>query len=298
MQHPAAVRLCCHRSPVSVPLTNQERAMRAAVLCYHGNNVNGADYASNDHVALREDLRLLHALGVRVTSLGDVVTLLQGGDDASGTVAITFDDGSWFDWHDLEHPTLGPQRSFANVLADAQSELGAPQPATSFVIASPQARAELDRTCLIGQGWWGEDWWEAAVRSGRLSIESHSWDHQHDTLARTATGLPGGTFENIATREAADIEIRQASDYLDARLPMRRTRHFAYPYGDAPDYLVHDYLPRRRAEHRLEAAFGTRPEPVHAGANRWHLGRYVCGPHWQSPDGLRAVLREALGIAA
>ena len=272
--------------------------MRAVVLCYHSNNVNGADYASNDHIALREDLRLLHALGIRVAPLHDVVKLLDGDDAAADTVAISFDDGSWFDWHDLEHPTLGPQRSFANVLADAETDLGTPQPATSFVIVSPQARSELDRTCLIGQGWWGDEWWDEAVRSGRLAIESHSWDHQHDTLAQTATGLPGGIFRNIVTHEAADIEIRQASDFLDARLPMRRTRHFAYPYGDVPGYLVQDYLPNCRHEHRLEAAFGTRPEPVHVGANRWHLGRYVCGPHWNSVDGLRAVLRDGLRIAA
>jgi peptidoglycan/xylan/chitin deacetylase (PgdA/CDA1 family) len=272
--------------------------MRAAVLGYHSNNVNGPDYASNDHIALREDLRLLNALGVRVATLREVAKLLDGGGEAGGTVAVTFDDGSWFDWHDLEHPTLGPQRSFANVLADAQREFGTPQPATSFVIVSPAARAELDRTCLIGQGWWGDEWWDEAVRSGRMEVESHSWDHQHDTLARTATGLPGGTFKNVATREAADLEIRQASDFLDARLPTRRTRHFAYPYGDAPDYLVRDYLPNFRHEHRLDAAFGTLPEPVHAGAERWNLGRYVCGPHWNSPEGLRAVLRDALGIAA
>lgn len=269
--------------------------MRAAVLTYHSNNVNGADYAANDHVALREDLRLLNALGMRVSTLAEVVKLLDGDGAADGTVAITFDDGSWFDWHDLEHPTLGVQRSFANVLADAERAFGTPQPATSFVIVSPQARAELDRTCLVGQGWWGEDWWQPAVESRRLAIESHSWDHQHDTLARTATGLPGGTFSNIATREAADVEIRQASDYLDAKLPARRTRHFAYPYGDAPEYLVREYLPRHRAEHRLEAAFGTRPEPVARGSDRWHLGRYVCGPHWDSPAALERLLREALG---
>lgn len=271
--------------------------MRAVVLCYHSNNVNGADYASNDHVALREDLRLLHALGIRVAPLHDVVELLDGSPEAAGTVAISFDDGSWFDWHDLEHPTLGPQRSFANVLADAERELGALQPATSFVIVSPQARAELDRTCLIGQGWWGDEWWDEAVRSGRLAVESHSWDHQHDTLACTATGLPGGTFKNIATREAADIEIRRASDFLDARLPSRRTSLFAYPYGEYSDYLVHEYLPRFRHEHRLAAAFTTQPEPVHPHADRWRLGRYVCGLHWKAPEQLETLLRKELRLA-
>lgn len=269
--------------------------MRAAVLTYHGNNVNGADYAANDHIALQEDLRLLHALRIPVKPLHEAVALLDGTGPQEPFVALTFDDGSWFDWHDLEHPTLGMQRSLANVLADAERETGAPQPATSFVIVSPEARAELDRTCLIGVGWWGDEWWDEAVRTRRLDVQSHSWDHQHDTLARTATGLPGGTFRNIATHAAADIEIRQASDFIEARLPGHRARHFAYPYGDAPDYLVRDYLPRFRCEHRLDAAFGTVPEPVTRDSNRWNLGRYVCGLHWNSTQSLATLLRNGLG---
>lgn len=271
--------------------------MRAAVLTYHSNNVLGHDYAQNDHVALASDLATLAALRIPVVPLQRVVDAL----DAPRTlpercVALSCDDGSCFDWHDLEHPTLGVQRSFANVLGDAAAARpGVPVHMTSFVIVSPQARAELDRTCLIGRGWWGEEWWQAALDTGRMAIESHSWDHQHDTLAATATGLPGGTFRNVDTQAAADIEILQASAYLDAALASRRTRLFAYPYGHVSDYLVHDYLPRQRARHGLEAAFGTEPEPVLGTSPRWHLGRYVCGQHWNSPDALAALLRDALG---
>jgi hypothetical protein len=271
--------------------------MRVAVLTYHSNNVGGRDYADNDHVALAADLALLAALDVPVHPLGAVVDALLQGRDLPAGVALSCDDGSWFDWHDLEHPTLGPQRSFAGILRDARDATPARAlHLTSFVIASPAARAELDRTCLAGCGWWGEDWWGAALDSGLMAIESHSWDHHHETLARTATGLPGGRFTVVADHAAADAEIRQASDYLDARLPQRRTRLFAYPYGESNDYLVHDYLPRRQTEHRLDAAFDTTPAPVTRGADRWRLGRYVCGPHWSSPDGLRLLLREALQL--
>ena len=47
---------------------------------------------------------------------------------------------------------------------------------------------------------------------------------------------------------------------------------------------------------KVSAAFGTRPEPVHALSPRWDLGRYICGFHWNSPEGLRSVLRDALGV--
>ncbi len=271
--------------------------MRAVVLTYHGINANGRDVANNDHIALTQDLRLLAELKLPVVPLHRIVDAL---DDPSlvpdKCVALSFDDGSWFDWYDLEHPLHGMQRSFANILADALN--ARPQlalHATSFVIASDAARSELDKTCLIGQGWWGEDWWQAALDGGLVAIESHSFDHHHDTLATTVTGLPGGSFLNIQTHAAADAEIRQASDYLDARLPSRRTRLFAYPYGHANDYLTREYLPEYRAEHRLDAAFTTEPKPVCAGENRWTLGRYVCGFHWRSEDELRALLRDALG---
>lgn len=270
--------------------------MRAVVLTYHSNNVNGVDYPSNDHIALAQDLRLLAELGIPIVPLHRAPGALERVDDSANFVCLSFDDGSWFDWHDLEHPTHGTQRSFANILADART--GRPDVslhATSFVIASDKAREELDRTCLIGKGWWGEDWWQAALDSGLMAIESHSFDHHHDQLERTATGLPGGDFHAVNDHAAADAEIRQASDYLDTRLPGRRTRLFAFPYGHANDYLVRDYLPNHRHEHRLDAAFTTEPRPVLPGENRWSLGRYVCGQHWRSSDDLRALLRDAFG---
>jgi hypothetical protein len=265
-----------------------------AVLCYHSNNVTGSDYCSNDHVALKADLEAFARHRIPVRRLSDAVKELDAGPSEPG-VALSFDDGSWFDWHDLEHPSLGMQRSFANVIGDAETAYRYRLPATSFVIVSPQAREQLDRTCLIGKGWWGDDWWGAAIASARLDIESHSWDHQHETLDSNATGLPGGTFKNIESYDAADIEIRRASDFLDERLP-RKTSLFAYPYGEYSDYLSGEYLPGFVHEHRLMAAFTTQPQPLVVGSPRWTLGRFVCGQHWRSPDELRALLKETVGI--
>ena len=269
--------------------------MRVPVLTYHSNNVSGNDYASNDHVALAEDLRLIRRKRLRIVPLSRVVGVLLGevpDSEVSDAVALSFDDGSWFDWHDLDHPSCGPQRGFAGILRDFAAETGAPVHAASFVIVSPEARATLDQTCLAGRGWWGDDWWGPAQREGLLAIESHSWDHNHHTLPSTAQREQRkGTFRTIDSHADADAEIRQAADWLDAFLMPHRASLFAYPYGESNDYLVREYLPRFMHEHRLRAAFDTEPGPVHGASGRWRLPRYVCGQHWKSSADLLRVLR-------
>lgn len=271
--------------------------MRVPILTYHSNNIDGNHYADNDHVALAADLRLIHRRGLRIVPLARVVDVLLGKSPEASVedaVAISFDDGSWFDWHDLEHPTCGPQRGFAGVLRDFIAETGAPAHATSFVIVSPAARAVLDRTCLIGRGWWGDDWWDEAQREGLLAIESHSWDHNHATLPLSAQrDQAKGTFRSIDTYADADAEIRQAADWLDVHLAPRPGGLFAYPYGESNDYLLHEYLPNFRHEHRLRAAFGTEPRPLESSSERWNLPRYVCGPHWNDPAQLGRLLDSA-----
>lgn len=269
--------------------------MRIAVLTYHSNNVLGHDYADNDHVALAADLEVLARLRLPVLPLRDCVDALQRADPAiERAVALTFDDGSWFDWYDLPHPTLGPQRGFRSILTAAPL----PVQATAFVIASPKARAALDRDGLIGAGWWGEDWWTAACREGLIAIENHSWDHNHELVPeRVAPTTPPGSFLGIADYAAADAQIRQAADYLDAVCAPHRTSLFAYPYGEYSDYLVHEYLPRYRHEHRLRAAFTTEPRPLCPGEDRWRFGRYVCGQHWRAPGELERLLADALDCA-
>jgi len=268
--------------------------MRVPVLTYHSNNISGNDYASNDHVALAADLRAIHRHGLRIVPLARVVDVLLGEAPESAveqSVALSFDDGSWFDWHDLDHPTCGPQRGFAGILRDFAAETGAPVHATSFVIVSPEARATLDQTCLANCGWWGDDWWRPAQDEGLLAIESHSWDHNHHTLPVTAQHAQvKGSFRPIDTYADADAEIRQAADWLDAHLAPHRASLFAYPYGESNDYLVEEYLPRFAHRHRLRAAFSTEPVAVDRAANVWRLPRYVHGPHWNDPTELQRLL--------
>lgn len=268
--------------------------MRVPVLTYHSNNITGNDYASNDHVALAEDLRLIHRRGLRIVPLARVVDVLLGEAPPAAVdnaLAISFDDGSWFDWHDLDHPTCGPQRGFAGILRDFAAATDASVHATSFVIVSPAARAILDRTCLIGRGWWTDTWWPHAQREGLVAIESHSWDHNHHTLPATVQHAQRkGTFRSIDRWADADAEIRQAGDWLDAHCAPHRTSLFAYPYGETSSYLVEHYLPRFAHEHRLRAAFATAAAPVEATSARWNLPRYVCGQHWRDPAELDRLL--------
>jgi peptidoglycan/xylan/chitin deacetylase (PgdA/CDA1 family) len=270
--------------------------MHVPVLTYHSINIVGNDYANNDHIALAEDLRVIHRKGWRIVPLARVVDVLLGEapeSEVENTLAITFDDGAWFDWYDLDHPICGPQRGFAGILRDFTTETGAPAHATSFVIVSPDARATLDRTCLIGRGWWDDTWWREAQRENLIAIENHSWDHNHISLPRTARLDPRkGTFYTIDSHADADAEIRQAADWLDAHLPSHRTSLFAYPYGETNNYLIDEYLPNHIREHRLRAAFGTAPQPIDFGSPRWKLPRYVYGHHWREPARLERLLTE------
>jgi hypothetical protein len=273
--------------------------MRVPVLTYHAVNVASGDYAGNDHVALAEDLRLIQRLGLRVLPLARVVDVLLGesAEDLSRTVALSCDDGSDLDVCDLDWPGVGPQRGFLNILADFAAEHGAAaQPGlhlTAFVIASPEARTRLDQRALHGLGWMNEDWWPRAQASGRMAIENHSLDHNHPLLDGPGPdGMPRGDFYAVDNPTRARAEIAEAARYIDARIAPVRTSLFCYPFGHAPDYLRHEYLPRFQAEHGMRAAFGVEAAPVTAASDRWHLPRYVCGFHWKAPGELEAILRD------
>jgi hypothetical protein len=110
---------------------------------------------------------------LRVVPLSRVVDVRLGLADAvsvENAIALCCDDGSWFDWHDMDHPTFGRQRSFANILRDFAAGTGAPVHMTSFVIVSPDARLALDRTCLVGRGWGPHDGGRFALRDGLIAI--------------------------------------------------------------------------------------------------------------------------------
>src|SRR5262249_53381330 len=154
-----------------------------------------------------------------------------------------------FDYYDLDHPAHGPQRSLHNCLTDFVYERGVAAQTnlhlTSFVIASPEAREYLDKNCLIGRGWMNDRWWRAALQSGRIAIENHSWDHNHAAIPLPGIdGMERGTFVPCDNRSRADAEIAAATAAIDAVTAPHRTSIFCYPYGQSNAYLREEYLPR------------------------------------------------------
>lgn len=264
------------------------------MLTYHAMNVHGNEYASNDHVAFAADLVHLTRSGFEVRPLHQIVACLgnsQGFGDRK-VVGLACDDGSDFDFRDLDHPTHGPQRSMLNILRDFQRASPRAQPQlhlTSFVVVSPEARRRLDRTCMVGMAWWNEDWWQEAAASGLMGVANHSWDHNHDTLDQPRPfEIRRGTFRSVDCAASADYEIAQAGRYIASAAPNRSQALFAYPYGECNDYLVQTWFPANAAQ--FDAAFTTEPGYVGADSDRWRLPRFTCGLDWKSQRELDKIL--------
>lgn len=273
--------------------------MRVPILTYHSVNIAGNEYSTNDHIAFAKDLRLITAEGWRIVPLHVVVDNLLGAchNDLTRCLALTCDDGADFDFFDLEYPPHGKQRSFFNCLTDFQYEFGTKkQPQlhlTSFVIASPEARTELDKNCLTGCNWMNEHWWKEAQESGLMAIENHSWDHNHANLPLLGIDdMTRGSFHEVNTFIRAQSEIVQAAQYINEKLAPHQSRFFCYPYSHVNDYLRDEYFPRHQKEHGVIAAFGDGAVPITEDSNRWNLPRYICGFHWKSPRELLAILDE------
>ena len=273
---------------------------KVAILTYHPIHIVENDYRGNDLIALENDLESLERRGVRVRSLDQIFTppgsaQLIATDEPA--VAITFDDGSVFDFVDHDHPTCGPQRSAGTRLREQSRRLralsGAAPKATTFVIASPEVRTELDRVDYFAGGYWKDDWWKAAVDSGILAVESHSWDHNHPSIARSAQrDNVRGTFRNIETEAECEAEVAQSLQYIEQRAGVR-PRFFAYPWGEASPYLAGEYLPTRGVQLGLWAAFSGVPQAcgyATQASDRWLVPRFVCGHDWRSPRDFDALL--------
>lgn len=272
--------------------------MRVPILTYHAANVASSDYVGNDHVAFAADLEMLHAAGWHVLPLGKVLDayVRKDGDLPRRCVAITCDDGTDFDFHDLDYPGHGEQRSFANILHDFRARHGVDaQPGlhlTSFVIAGPDARRQIDAACLWARGQIGEQWWPAAQASGLISIENHSWDHNHPCLDLEAPdGLQRGNFHTVTSDARAEFEITRAQRYLHERLGAAPSL-FCYPFGDVPEFLRAQWLPANGSSIGLRAAFGVGARPMSFTDDQWDLPRYVCGWHWKTAEDFVALLRD------
>ena len=278
------------------------RSARVPILTWHAMGVSGNDYATNDHVAFARDLETIHAAGLRIVSLRRIADALIAGrlDKLEGCVGLSIDDGADLDFHDVPQPAWGPQRGMLRVLADFRARRGVDaQPdlhLTSFAVVSPQARARLDRTCMAGCGWWNDDWWPAAEATGLMSIENHSWDHNHESLETSATTATPGTFA-ITSETEAEAEIGAAARRLRQRRQRGGAVLFAYPYDDVSEFLSTSWLPRHGPAGEILAAYAGDSAPVVRESSRWRIPRYGFGRDWKSESGLLDVLRDA-GVAA
>jgi hypothetical protein len=274
--------------------------MKAVVLTYHSHNIFGASYDRNDHVALARDLETIDAAGARIVPLETVASAIRekriDGEPGECIVGLSFDDGPIFDYEDFTHPQLGAQRGFLNILRDFQRARGDSQPglhATSFVIASRQARHAMERAEDCGytylENWLSDEWWIAAVGSGLMAIGNHSWDHVHHAVAQVAAGgAQRDDFTVVDNVVDADNEIRTASSYINEKSGTV-AKSFAFPFGHENDYLVRDYLPRFGPSMGLEAAFGT-SGTITPSTCVWSIPRLVCGHDWKTPGELARIL--------
>ena len=282
--------------------------MKAFVLTYHSHHCLGTQYHLNDHLALPADLASITQAGCRIVSLGSIVDRLLASREANAAadpgdatcVALTFDDGPVYDLEDFIHPTLGRQRGFVGAMQDfAETAQGAKQPeltATSFVIASPEARRIMETTydtecTYLGAGAMGDEWWERAVATGLLAIGNHSWDHLHPALARVAHSKQvRADFSQVLTVDDADAQILAAARFIAERTGGRAAPYFAYPFGHSNDFLTATWFPERGSAAGIRAAFTTEPRGLRPDDSAWRLPRLTCGHHWKTPAALIDIL--------
>jgi peptidoglycan/xylan/chitin deacetylase (PgdA/CDA1 family) len=270
--------------------------MRAFVLTYHSGRVSGNDYRSNNLVALAQDLEVIHQERIAVVPLRAIVDALLHRTPATfpeKVVAVTLDDGLDFDFIDLVHPFHGPQPSVCSVLRRHAEAHSVPVHATTFVIASPQARDQIARHEMLDHQWIGEHWWADAAASGLFHVANHSWDHLSPSVSPVGQREGrSGAFSLVTTFEDAELQVRSARDYIEAKAPNPGTALFAYPYGDPSSYMVDEYLPRHGEVGGTLAAFTGRPGVLHEASARWLLPRFCCGNDWESPEELTRILAQ------
>lgn len=269
--------------------------MAGLVLTYHSANIAGSDYRDNDHVALKADLELVHALGIPVFSLEAAFQKIYLEGFAQPFVVLTCDDGLLMDVQDIDHPEHGYTPGFSSILAEHARLYACQIAMTSFVIASPEARAHLDVHGYRSLGLCGDDWWSD---DHGLVIESHSWDHNHPVVPQSVQrDNVRGTFLNIETEHECVLEVDQASDYIETRTG-RRPKFFAYPWGEASAYLRREYLPRRGQGIGLLGAVSGEADYWTRSSDPWFIPRMVCGAHWRSREALAKLLLELICYSA
>ena len=241
----------------------------ASVLTYHSQNINFPRPGHNDHLALAADLEALHEAGFRLLPLARLADVLDGNaapEDLQRAVFLTFDDGCDMDFRDVDYPDAGPQRGFLGILQDFISRHGADaQPglhASSFVIASPRARAAIDSGSLFGRGWISDDWWRDANQGGLLAIENHGWDHFHPDARPQAEAQPdtATTTAECALQVLKSGRVHRTPEWPPAAVFRLPVRPYGHPVaGQLAARAPASARPARRFRHRARLCHRRQP---------------------------------------
>jgi hypothetical protein len=273
------------------------RQSRIPVLTWHGYNLFGNTYETNDLIAFGEDLQTIADNGFTIVPLVEVARWVRAerADFEYPVVALSCDDGTDFDANDLSHSVHGPQRSFASRLAEFRATRGAECASlTSFVIASATARRQIADGAMGGQRALNDDWWQRANEQGLVTIESHGWDHNHPTVSPVIQReQKTGDFFAINTFAECDVHVRASANFIESK-GGRRPQLFAYPWTQASDYMRFEYMPQHAPRHGTIAAFGGASDYIERDSDRWYLPRFVFGPDWKHREGLKQILRGSL----
>lgn len=273
---------------------NRDASSTGYILTFHSQNVPGYPHSDiDDHVALDRALELVAELRMPVLRLVEVARQLRRGGLGLPPkyVCLTFDDGTDYDWEPVRGPTGQVHEPFVAILQRHSKRWAGvvwkrKVVATSFVVASPEARLDIMRPLL--PVCMSEGWWKPAQRSGFIDIGVHGWDHVHPSVvAMQSQPQLVERFDRVASLEQAQVQVERAGSYIAERAGTESAQLFAYPYGQVSEFLAASYLP---GQDRIIAAFTTEGTPIKPGMDIWRLPRMVCGWHWRSVPELRALL--------
>ena len=71
----------------------------------------------------------------------------------------------------------------------------------------------------------------------------------------------------------------------------RSVPYFAFPYGQTSEYLIKDYLPKKKSIHGLKAAFTTGGTCLTQETLIWKIPRFVFGYHWKNKNDFKDLLK-------
>lgn len=299
-----AVLLCC----MTLPARAVSIDGRVPILTYHTWMHSGCDYASNAIKALQSDLETLDARGWTVVPLTWVAEWVAGDRDGSTlphkAVAITFDDGSDHDLFDSD--VCGFLPGGLTVLQQFKQDHphlpGYSPQVTTFVIASPLARLHIGNL--------RDDWWWSCqnASNGICMVGNHSadhdtpsvwvkaWDPDLQTDVRIASivdgswNRPTGDFTRIDSESTSHQEVYGAALFISRKTGVW-PELFAYPFGQASDYLRLEYFPNN-AEHQTYAAFCRGGKAATRKSNRYCIPRFVYAENWSTPEEFLSILAE------